>query len=146
MIKKKQPVILRGYIKKENGGFVAVCIDLNIVAQGKTQNEAIHECVELISEYLNYIQKEYPDDFEKYVPRQTPNEFVKEYDAIVGKTLNPKKHLSGKMPYNFPIEPETLSFCYTQTLTNKPTIDLKEVRKKLKKLGFVKKRGKRHEI
>jgi len=31
-------------------------------------------------------------------------------------------------------------------LTNKPTIDLKEVRKKLKKLGFVKKRGRRHEI
>jgi hypothetical protein len=109
---KEHPICFRGYVKKENGGHVAICIDLNIVGQGKTPNEAIHQCVELICEYLSYIKENYPKDFEKFVPRQSPPEFIAEYNTIVSKTINPQGKTVKEFPYNFPIDGKSLTYCY----------------------------------
>ena len=113
MGKSDQPIVFRGYIKKENKHWVAICIDLNIVAQGKTANKAVHECVGLISEYLDYVRTKYPDKMEKYIPRLAPKVLIDEYDKIIGKAFYPKKRTGSKAPYNFLIEPETLAYCYT---------------------------------
>jgi predicted RNase H-like HicB family nuclease len=76
---------LRGYTKPEGDGFVAICIDLDIVAQGKTLKEATQVCGELIEEYIAFVLENYPDKVQHYIPRLAPKEIVSEYNELVGE-------------------------------------------------------------
>ncbi len=76
---KTRKIFLRGYVKEENRHYGAVCIDLNIVAQGNTPDEATEQCHELIIDYLSYICDEYPDRIEEFVPRLALAELIEEY-------------------------------------------------------------------
>ena len=83
---------LRGYTKQEGSGFVAICIDLDIVAQGKTLKEATQVCGELIEEYIAFVLENYPDKIQQYIPRLAPEEIVAEYNVLVGEfVLNAQK-------------------------------------------------------
>jgi hypothetical protein len=68
--------------------------------------------VELIIDYLVYVKENYAKDFEKYIPRQAPSEFVDEYNALISKTLNPQRKTVRDFLFNFPIDRKSLMFCY----------------------------------
>jgi predicted RNase H-like HicB family nuclease len=72
---------LRGFTKPEGKGFVAICIDLDIVAQGKTMQEATEVCGELIQEYIAFVMHNFPDKVHDYIPRLSPSEIIEEYDS-----------------------------------------------------------------
>lgn len=80
-------VVFRGYTKQEQGQWVAVCIDLNIVAQGDTPDEAKEECRELILAYLKYIAEKHSNELAKYIPRLAPREMIDEYNSIVSRLI-----------------------------------------------------------
>lgn len=82
-------VSFRGYTKKEGQVWVAVCIDLNIAAQGATSDEATRECQEMIDEYLLYVCSTYPKELHKYIPRPAPQELIEEWRAIVARVFTP---------------------------------------------------------
>ncbi|MCK4796508.1 MAG: hypothetical protein KAT05_03960 [Spirochaetes bacterium] len=109
---QEKKYVFRGYSKKENGHYVAICIDLNIAAQGATRKEAIDECMELIKGYAQYICDEYPDQFEKYIPRLAPQDLIDEFNSIMSKSLQAeakKKTIrSGSAINNFDFQPENL--------------------------------------
>jgi len=112
-MQKLENIVFRGYTKKENGHHVAVCIDLNIVAQGNTAEAAIKECSELIVQYVQYICDEYPDRFKEFVPRLAPKELVDEFNEIMRISLSAKaktrKLRSGFAIHNFDLQPD--NFC-----------------------------------
>ena len=104
-------ISFRGYTKKENDHWVAVCIDLNVVAQGKTADEAEATCYELIFDYLNFVGAKYPDRITEYVPRLAPKELIEEYDEIVGRSLLKKRPPRGRKLRPYIVQPSQLSFC-----------------------------------
>jgi predicted RNase H-like HicB family nuclease len=72
MGRQPKKIFFRGYTKKENNHWVAICIDLNIVAQGATAEEAQTECLDLITGYISYVCKNHPNKIDQYIPRQAP--------------------------------------------------------------------------
>ena len=107
MARRQQPLIFRGYTKKTGSRWVAICIDLNIVAQGTSFNEATAKCAELISEYIDYVCSEYSHDIGRYLFRPVPKEFVEEYNNLVGRNIQHKPARSRQL-YNFSVEPDNL--------------------------------------
>lgn len=103
---------LRGYTKKENGHWVAICIDLDIVAQGRTPDEATKKCIEMSGEYLEYVCKHYPDDFRKYIPRPAATEFIEEFNELMAKkiVLPPKRQPRRKL-IDFSVDSCQLANC-----------------------------------
>lgn len=85
------PVYFRGYTKKEDGLWVSVCIDLNIVAQGSTSKEAFKNCVEAMSDYIDYVCSTYPEKIDQYLNQPAPREFFDEYFRIMRETLESKE-------------------------------------------------------
>ena len=120
MAKPRQNIVFRGYTKKENGQWVAICVDLNIAAQADTKKGATELCIELILEYLDYVCSKYPDKFRQFVPRFAPDELFREYDEAVRRALisfrRPTRRKSHEyaVPYTFGINPSKLSQCAAQ--------------------------------
>ena len=79
-MRNASPMIFKVLAKKEDDHWVAICIDLNIAAQGDTSEEAVHTCIELVEEYLEFVYEEYPDQIHKYVPRPTPQELIDKFN------------------------------------------------------------------
>lgn len=141
-------LIFRGYTKEEDDHWVAICIDLNIAAQGASPKEATKICFELIGEYLDYVCSAYPNELEKYLYRTAPKEFIDEYKWIVSNVITHKKKEDKEKTnlLNFNIKPSRLADCFAQiTMGTKATLTTKDVRKKLRELGFEKVRTKKHE-
>jgi predicted RNase H-like HicB family nuclease len=111
MGKRSRAIAFRGYTKKEGNHWVAVCIDLNIVAQGSTPEEATKECQALIIEYLHYVCTEYPQELHKYVPRPAPQELIEEYNSCMIGTIRPPTRRINKRPLSFSIETSALASC-----------------------------------
>jgi predicted RNase H-like HicB family nuclease len=104
-------VSFRGYTKKEKDHWVAICIDLNIVAQGKTAQKAEDVCAELIQEYVEYVCSKHSDEINKFIPRQSPQEFIDEYNQIVGRVIHPKRQVRNKHLNRFDIDKTSLTRC-----------------------------------
>lgn len=102
-------IIFRGYTKKEGEHWVAICIDLNIVAQGPTAQEATKECYSLIMAYLDYIRTEYPEDFQNSISRPAPQEFIDEFHSIIGTKIRAPEELRNRDIHNFDIKAATLT-------------------------------------
>ena len=114
MSKGPERILFRGYIKKENGHWVAVCIDLNIVAQGSNVDDAIEKCEGLILEYLKYVCSEYKDDFYKHIQRPAPKEFVDEFNLIMGRQLKARRKSYTKNLQYYDVIPSNLPICAAQ--------------------------------
>lgn len=105
-------IVFRGYAKKENNIWVAICIDLNIAAEGSTPEDAIQTCAELIAEYLAYVCKNYPKQVHKYIPRPAPKEFIEEYNHLLGnKIIKPEQKKSKNEIWDFSPQPSELVAC-----------------------------------
>jgi predicted RNase H-like HicB family nuclease len=111
MGKKSRAIAFRGYTKKEGDHWVAVCIDLNIVAQGSSPEEATKECQALIIEYLDYVCTQYPDTLHKYIPRPAPQELIDEYNSSMIGIIRPPTRRINKRPLSFSIETSVLATC-----------------------------------
>jgi len=109
---QEHPVLFRGYVKKENGNWVAVCVDLNIVAQATSADEAVKDCFELVKEYLDYVCSTYPNQIAEYIPRSAPHELIEEYYAILAQVIGSKKPVRNRRLYDFPIKRQELSHCH----------------------------------
>ncbi|HEV2614398.1 MAG TPA: hypothetical protein VGV92_06785 [Gammaproteobacteria bacterium] len=71
---------LRGYLQKEpDGSWLAVCIDLNLVAQGDTQKEARSKLHVFINDYLAEAFTKDKKYFDDLVPRKAPFIFMFRY-------------------------------------------------------------------
>jgi len=72
-------ILLRCYSRPVDGGgrHVAVCLTLNLVAEGATQREAIHKLHALIRAYLEDAIEH--QEFHEFVPRRAPLRFYGEY-------------------------------------------------------------------
>ena len=105
-------IVFRGYAKKEDDLWVAICIDLNIAAEGDTSEEAVHTCIELITEYLEFVCKEYPDKLNKYIPRPAPQEFIDEYYQLMSRQIaKPVKKSKRKELWDYSTPPSELVPC-----------------------------------
>lgn len=71
-------LILRGYVRPKRDYFLAVCIDLNLVAQGETIQEALDSLKEAIEGYLEEIS-ENPKFYKETIPRKSPKSFYLQY-------------------------------------------------------------------
>jgi predicted RNase H-like HicB family nuclease len=70
---------LRCYAKQQRPGeFVAVCVDLNLVAVGQTLHESVRELRGLIQSYLDDAA-ESGESFEECISRPVPFRFKAEY-------------------------------------------------------------------
>lgn len=112
MQNQEDPVLFRGYVKKENGHWVAICVDLNIVAQATSADEAVKDCFELVKEYLDYVCSTYPNQIAEYIPRSAPHELIEEYYAILARVISSKKPVRNRRLYDFPIKRQELSHCH----------------------------------
>lgn len=87
-MKSHNPLIFfRGYTKRENGRWVAVCVDLNIAAQGETYEEATQKCHELVGEYLLYVKTKYSHSIKEYIPRLSGDDIMMEYYSILNRSI-----------------------------------------------------------
>ena len=91
--------IFRGYTKKENGHWVSVCIDLNVVSQGATLKEAQSQCKEMVKEYIDYILATYPNEVDRYIPRLAPEEMIDEFNRIFSQVIRQGKKARNKALY-----------------------------------------------
>lgn len=90
-LKELGPILFRGFTKKENGHWISVCVDLNIIAQGSTSKESEKRVIDMIMEYLDYVCCEYPDEIHKFLNRPVPPEIISDYEHIVGQFLKRRK-------------------------------------------------------
>ena len=87
MASKEHFLAFRGYTKREGKRFVAICVDLDIVAQGDTAEAATKTCAELIEEYVTFVIETYPKKAHEYIPRPSPKEIMDEYNFLVGEFI-----------------------------------------------------------
>lgn len=77
---KSNDLILRCYIKQEENSWVAVCLDLNLAAQGDNQRDAKQKLEAMIITYVHEamtVDREYADQL---LSRKAPwTEWVKYY-------------------------------------------------------------------
>jgi predicted RNase H-like HicB family nuclease len=71
-------LILRGYVRPKRDYFLAVCVDLNLVAQGGTVEEALDSLKDAIKGYFEELN-ENPNFYKETVPRKSPTSFYIEY-------------------------------------------------------------------
>jgi predicted ATPase len=71
-------IVVRGYVKQVGRlQFVGVCLTLNLVVQGESQDEALDKLQELIKAYLcDALDK---NELDTFFPRRAPVGFYMEY-------------------------------------------------------------------
>ena len=106
---KPQDLLLRGYAKIEpDGSWYAVCLDLNLFAEGDTSHQAQEKLHKMIEEY---VQEAFTTDsqyFSDLIPRRAPVYFfLYYYYAVISHKI--KKTFDGSRIYAFtdhlPLEP-----------------------------------------
>lgn len=123
-MRKKENIVFRGYTKFDGKRWVAICIDLDIAAQGATHKEATKTCCDMMLEYLRYVIAHERRHLQKFLFRPAPQEFIDEYYAILNQRLQPtalpvtkaspksKARVStGNMVHNFSVNPYRLNAC-----------------------------------
>lgn len=81
-------LVFHGYVKREDRQWVAVCVDLNIAAQGRTKDAAVTACAEMIDDYLSHVCEAHAHEMDKYIPRLAPPELIAEFTSAMMETLH----------------------------------------------------------
>jgi len=76
------PFTVYGYTRPDENGYVAICVNLSLFAQARTQEKALKKLIRLIVNYLRYVDRKHPDEWEVYVNRPAPPEIMKEYRQL----------------------------------------------------------------
>lgn len=102
MNKPDAELTFRGYVKQDGDVWVAICVDLNLAAQGKTAEEAITECFSMIEEYLDYVVDKYPDKLNEYLSRPAPPELMTEYNSAMAARIIPRSEADSPTGFTYP--------------------------------------------
>jgi len=82
-------MLLHTLVQRDNGGFTALCLELDVASQGKTVAEARRSLREAVALYLETVRA--AGDEKEFVPRPAPREeWVKYFKAqarVLGKRL-----------------------------------------------------------
>lgn len=83
------PMKLRafGFIKPDKNGFVVICVNLSLSAQGRTIDSAMKKMTRLIDGYLNHVAEKHPEKWDKLTNRPVPGPIMAEYLDIVTTQL-----------------------------------------------------------
>ena len=76
------PFMAYGYTRPDENGYIAICVNLSIFAQARTQEKAFKKLVKLILDYLRYVDRNHPDDWEVYINRPAPPEIMREFEQL----------------------------------------------------------------
>lgn len=76
-----------GYVKPERNGYVAICVNLSLFAQGRTQTSALNKLRKAIDIYLRQAAKNYADEWEKYTNRPAPKSILAEFENLARTVL-----------------------------------------------------------
>jgi predicted RNase H-like HicB family nuclease len=101
-MKQNKPIIAVGYIKEEEGIYTAICVNMALFGQGKTPEEAYDRVHKAIVSYIKYIFDKHPDEYEKYLNRFAPTEFIAEFEQGIKnlrELIKPKQY-KPRLPYN----------------------------------------------
>lgn len=79
MKRKNSPIIAFGYVKQEDGVYTAICVNMGLFGQGKTPEQALKKVIKAVLSYVTYVLEKYPDQYEKFLNRPAPANYVKEY-------------------------------------------------------------------
>jgi hypothetical protein len=103
MERKNKKIIAYGYVKKEEGVYTAICINMGLFGQGKTPEEALKKVIKAVVSYVSYILEKHPDECEKYLRRPAPANLVEEFAQLikVQKKLTKSKQCQPRQFDNF---------------------------------------------
>lgn len=76
-----------GYVKPERNGYVAICVNLSLFAQGRTQASALKKLRKAIDIYLRQVAKNHADEWEKYTNRPAPKSILAEFENLARTVL-----------------------------------------------------------
>ena len=91
----KPEFTIYGYIKPEDNGWVAVCVNMCLVSQGKTPTEAFEKIVKSAISYIQILKQDYPKRWKSKIECGPPREFYHEFMNLL-KELKPLLDLSSK--------------------------------------------------
>lgn len=95
-------LIVFGYIKPEDDHWVAVCINLGLVAQGRSDDEALIKLIESMESYIRFIQAEYPNKWQKVLDSiECSQDSLEEYKSIALQMVNLAECQSTTAPPQF---------------------------------------------
>lgn len=78
-----------GYIKPEDDHWVAVCVNLGLVAQGRSDDEALTKLIKSMESYIRFVQAEYPNKWQKVLDSiECSQDSLEEYRNIALQMVN----------------------------------------------------------
>jgi predicted RNase H-like HicB family nuclease len=92
-------LILHNLIEKEGDLYSAVCLELNVASQGKTEEEAIESLKEAVDLYLETVFELGEED--KFIPRPADSECWLRYFELEARRLKEeiRKNLSSVIQF-----------------------------------------------
>ncbi len=85
---EKPEFTIYGYIKPEDDGWVAVCVNMCLVSQGKTPTEAFEKMVKSATSYIQILKHDFPKQWKSKIEYEAPREFYDEFVDLL-KELKP---------------------------------------------------------
>ncbi len=83
--KSKPEFTIFGYVKPEDKHWIAVCVNMCLVGQGKNPKEALEKLVESASSYIQALKHDYPRKWKSKLECESPPEFIKEFNEILNQ-------------------------------------------------------------
>lgn len=78
-----------GYIKPEDDHWIAVCVNLDLLAQGRSDDEALIKLIESMESYIRFVQAEYPNKWQKVLDSiECSQDSLEEYKNIALQMVN----------------------------------------------------------
>lgn len=103
---KIKKIIAYGYIKKEDGIYTAICVNMGLFGQGETPEEALENVIQATESYIDYVLEKHPEDFERHFNRPAPYSFVNEFKrglANIQKLVESKSSVPRQSRMFFPV-------------------------------------------
>jgi len=79
MKRENKKIIAYGYVKKREGVYTAICINMGLFGQGKTPEEALKKVLKSVASYVDYVREQHPNECEKFLNRPAPANYIEEY-------------------------------------------------------------------
>lgn len=81
----KPEYVIYGYIKAEDSHWVAVCVNVCLVAEGDSPTEAFERLIESATSYIQVLKRDYPKKWKSKLEYESPPEFLREFAQILSQ-------------------------------------------------------------
>ncbi len=89
----KPEFTIMGYIKPEGNHWAAVCVNMCLVAQGKTHTEAFENLLKSVTSYCEFLKQKYPDEWQMKIHHESPDEFTVEFQQMLDQVKSIMKSM-----------------------------------------------------